>query len=74
MPYSRINLTTFYTGKEVGNRAKLAEIQQAKDRDPAFQNLTEEERNTAMNQLLLYQQEKGTSTHVTNMEPPTMCL
>jgi hypothetical protein len=54
------------TGKDVGDRASLAEIQQAKDNDPSFQNLTKEERKEALDELVLHREEKTTNARVTN--------
>ena len=54
------------TDREIGNKANLAEIQQAKEDDPSFQNLTKEERKEAIDQLILYQQEKTLNPQATN--------
>lgn len=59
-------LITLFTGKDVGDRAALAEIQQAKAEDPSFHNLTKDERKEALNDLLLYRSEKTSNACASN--------
>jgi hypothetical protein len=44
----------------------LAEIQQAKDDDPLYQDLGEEETKEAIDKLIVYRQEKKSNSRVTN--------
>lgn len=55
-----------WTGKEVGYKSTLAEIQQAKANDPAFQNMTANERKEAIDQLIAYREGKASNARVTN--------
>lgn len=48
------SLIYFCTGREVDDKATLAEIQHTKDNNPLFQNLMKEGCKDALNQLILH--------------------
>lgn len=53
-------------GRYVGDRATLAEIRQAKDNDPTYQNMSSQDRKEAVDDLIAYRTVKGLSARVTN--------
>jgi hypothetical protein len=55
-----------HTGRDVGNRATLAEIQQAKENDPAYQNMSEQDHKEAIDGLIAYRVGKKSNAHVTS--------
>ena len=55
-----------YAGQDVGDRATLMEIQQAKDNDPANQYMGEEDHKEAIDDLLAYHMRKSSNAHVTS--------
>ena len=50
-----LTLIYFYTSKEVGDRATLAKIQQAKEDDPLYHSMGEKECKDAIDDLIAYQ-------------------
>jgi len=62
----KLTLMGLHAGKELGDRATLAEIQQAKDDDLLYQNLEKEESTAAINALVAHQAAKNTNACVTN--------
>jgi hypothetical protein len=61
-----LSLIYLRTGKEVGNRATLAEIQQAKEDDPLYHSMGEKERKDAIDDLIAYRRGKSSNARVTN--------
>jgi hypothetical protein len=55
-----------HTGREVGERATLAEIREAKDNDPLYQSMAEDECKEAIDGLLAYRKGKKSNARVTN--------
>jgi hypothetical protein len=59
-------LIALHPGREVGERATLAEIREAKENDPLYQDMTKAERKEAIDGLLAYREGKNTNARVTN--------
>jgi hypothetical protein len=55
-----------HTGREVGDRASLVEIQKAKEDDPLYHELSKEEAKGAIYTLLTYLEGKNSNARVTN--------
>ena len=54
------------TGQDVGNKATLAEIQQAKEDDPAYQNMSSQDRKEAVDELIMHRTAKCSNACVTS--------
>jgi hypothetical protein len=55
-----------YAGRDVGDRATLAEIQQAKENDPTYQNMSSQDHKEAVNNLIMHCTAKSSNARVTN--------
>ena len=53
-------LIALHPGRELGERATLAEIREAKENNPLYQNITKAERKEAIDGLLAYREDKNT--------------
>jgi hypothetical protein len=59
-------LISLHPGREVGERATLAEIREAKENDPLYRDMTKTECKEVIDGLLAYREGKNSSARVTN--------
>jgi hypothetical protein len=62
----RLTLMDLCAGREVGDKATLSVIQQAKDDDPFYQNMDAEDKKKAIDELMAYRAGKSSNTRATN--------
>lgn len=62
----KVILKDLHSGKEVGDRATLAEIQHAKASDPLYQNMPEAEQKAAVDLLIANRAGKNSKARATN--------
>ena len=52
-------------GRDIGDKATLAEIQQAKEDDPAYRSMSSQDHKEAIDNLITYRAAKSSSARVT---------
>ena len=53
-------------GKDVGDRATLKDIQRAKESDPLYENMSEEDKKEVIDALIAYQEGKNLNARATS--------